>query len=351
MKEKHRWSLAVSLVFYVFAVMAAAMMLAGFIMVILNHKGILNWNHEMMGTEFRPPVAALVGMILFSVIIGTALASFFSRRALKPIRKLVEATRKVARGDFNVFVESEGSIRELDELHHSFNQMTRELSSTQTLRNDFINNFSHEFKTPIVSIRGFAKLLKEGGLSEDERNEYLGIIVAESQRLSTLATNVLNLSKYESMEIIAEKETFRVDEQLRRVIAMTEPQWAAKGITVDVALDETEYYGNPDLIQQIWLNLIDNAIKFSHTGGNFGAICAEVNGAVIVTIKDDGIGMDEAVRLRIFDKFFQGDASHKQTGNGLGLTMAKRIAELHGGTIRADSQPGRGSSFMVMLPK
>jgi signal transduction histidine kinase len=349
MKRKKRWSLAVVLVVYVFLMILAALLLAGFLMVMLNRFGHLDWGHEVADMEFRP-IGALLGMMGLSIGIGTALASFFSRRALQPVRKLVEAMRTVARGDFTVRAESKGSIHELEDLYTSFNQMTRELSSTQTLRADFINNFSHEFKTPIVSIRGFAKLLKDGNLTEAERQEYLEIIITESQRLSTLATNVLNLSKYEAMEIIAEKEAFRVDEQIRRAIAMTEPMWAAKKITVDVTLDEINFIGNADLIQQIWLNLLDNAIKFSHVSSHLCANCVQADGAIKFTLQDKGIGMNEATRLRIFDKFYQGDASRKQSGNGLGLTMAKRVAELHGGTISAESQPEKGSTFTVILP-
>jgi signal transduction histidine kinase len=349
MKSKIRWGLAPVLVLYVFAVMAAAMMLAGLIMALLHRLDVIELGFHMTNREFRTPWGALLGMILFSILIGTALAAFFSRTAVKPIRRLSEATRKVAQGDFSVQMHTKG-IHELEELYNSFNQMTRELSSTQTLRSDFINNFSHEFKTPIVSIRGFAKLLKDGGLTEDEEREYLDIIIAESQRLSTLATHVLNLSKYEAMEIVTEKETFYLDEQIRRAVAVTEPQWGAKHITVDVALEETKFNGDADLIQQAWLNLLDNAVKFSQGDGNLHISCKRVGGMISVAFKDDGIGMDAHTQMRIFDKFYQGDSSHKQAGNGLGLAMVKRIVELHGGRITVESQPGQGSIFTVLLP-
>jgi signal transduction histidine kinase len=350
MKRGFRWGLAPVLVLYVFAVMAAAMLLAGFLLVMLSRLGILDLGFHMAEMEFRPPWGALLGMIFFSILIGTALAAFFSKMAVKPIRMLNEATKKVARGDFSIQVRTKG-IHELEELYASFNQMTRELSSIQTLRRDFINNFSHEFKTPIVSIRGFAKLLKDGEPEEGERREYLEIIIAEAERLANLATHVLNLSKYEAMEIITEKETFRLDEQIRRAIAVVEPLWAAKGINVEAALDEIEFTGNPDLIRHIWLNLLDNAVKFTPPGGSLFADGVQAGGAVRFTLTDDGIGMDEATRLRVFDKFFQGDASHKQAGNGLGLPMVKRIAELHGGSVEVESELGRGSRFTVVLPK
>ncbi|MCL2203878.1 MAG: HAMP domain-containing histidine kinase [Defluviitaleaceae bacterium] len=348
MKRKIKWGLAPVLVLYVFAVILAAMILAGILIMVLGHVGILDLGPFMAEMDFRPRLP-LLGMIFFSVLIGTALAAFFSKMAVEPIRRLNEATKKVTRGDFSIQIHT-NSIHELEDLYKSFNQMTRELSSTQALRSDFINNFSHEFKTPIVSIRGFAKLLKDGGLTGDERREYLDIIIAESQRLSTLATNVLNLSKYETMEIVAEKEPFYLDEQIRRAIATTEPLWAVRGLTMDVALEEVAFTGNADLIQQIWLNLLDNAIKFSHENGTIHASCTKTAGAIRITVQDHGIGMSEQTRTRIFDKFYQGDESRKQSGNGLGLTMAKRIVELHAGSISVTSQPGHGAKFTVTLP-
>jgi len=336
------------LVIYVFLMMLAAGILAGLFTMLLNRLGVYVWGHDPVEAGVRP-VGALMGMTVLSLGIGTALATFFSRRALKPIRELVAAMRKVARGDFSVRAEGKGSIHELEDLYSNFNQMTRELSSTQTLRADFINNFSHEFKTPIVSIRGFAKLLKDGNLSDAEHREYLEIIIAESGRLSDLATHVLNLSKYEAMEIIAEKERFPVDEEIRRAIAMTEPQWEAKGLTLNVTLEAAETEGNRDLLQQVWLNLLDNAIKFSNDGGKMYIQCDVLYGKVRCTFRDEGIGMEAETLARIFDKFYQGDTSHKQGGNGLGLSMVQRIVQLHGGEVIAESEVGLGSVFTVTL--
>ena len=156
----------------------------------------------------------------------------------------------------------------MEELSESFNKMTQELSSIQTFRSDFINNFSHEFKTPIVSIRGFAKLLKEGDLTEEERQEYLDIIISESERLADLSTNVLNLSKYESIEIVSDVKPFRIDEQIRRTLVLLESKWEKKDLDMNVELEEIVYNGNAELLQLIWINLLDNAIKFTKNNGN-----------------------------------------------------------------------------------
>jgi len=343
-----RWSLTVSLVLFVFSVMMAALVLAGLIVIILHLTGALSFWY---GT--RPegrPFGIIFIMMGFSILLGTALAGFFGKKALNPIRKVIEATHRVAEGDFNVRVELKG-IQELEELSQSFNKMAHELSTIETLRSDFINNFSHEFKTPIVSIRGFAKLLRDGSLNEDERKEYLSIIITESERLADLSTSILNLSKYENIEIVPEKSIFRLDEQIRRAIVLTEPKWTSKEITLDVEMDEIMYEGNEDLTQQIWLNLLDNAIKFSKSGGTISVRLSHWNGGIRFLIQDDGIGMDEETKAHIFDKFYQGDTSHTKQGNGLGLVIVKRIVELCNGNIEVQSETLKGSIFSIWFPQ
>ena len=347
---KKRWTLTVQLVVFVFAVMMAGLLLAGGLIVILHWTGILDPLvgarplHILDSTPFR----VVLIMMSFSIIIGTAVAMFFSKRALKPISTLIAATHRVAKGDFSTRIELKGIM---EDLSLSFNKMVNELSTIETLRSDFINNFSHEFKTPIVSIRGFAKLLECGGLSDEEKREYLSIIIAESERLAELSTNVLNLSKYESLEIITEKASFPADEQIRRAIVLTEPKWSAKNIEVNVEMDGIIFNGNENVAQQIWLNLLDNAIKFTGQNGCINIKLENRDDSLCFSIQDNGVGMDEETQCRVFDKFFQGDKSHTGSGNGLGLTLVKRIVELFEGSITVVSSPGNGSVFTVVLPK
>ncbi len=347
---KKRWSLTISLVFFVFWVLLATLFLSGFIIVLLHKTGILLLpEFSGTGNAGRGPYGFLFSLFGLCVLLGIALTFFFSKKALNPIRKVIDAIHKIAEGNFSVQVELKG-IGELEELAQSFNKMAHELSSIETLRSDFINNFSHEFKTPIVSVRGFAKLLRDGNLSEEERREYLDIIIVESERLALLSTNVLNLSRYENIEIITDKAPFRLDEQIRRAIVLTEPKWSQKAISMNVEMAEVTFMGNEDLMQQIWLNLLDNAIKFSYQGGMISVGLVNENGGVRFTIQDDGPGMDEETVERIFDKFYQGDLSHFKTGNGLGLAIVKRITALCGGTIEVQSELGKGSLFTVFLP-
>lgn len=350
---KKKLSLAITLVLFVFGVMAVSYLVVATIALILDHTGIISLSGTPVSNRVKKesnPLIPFFAILGLCILLGTALTAFFSKKALNPIRRVIAATHKVAKGDFDVQVNIKG-IGELEELSRSFNKMTHELSTIETLRNDFVNNFSHEFKTPIVSIRGFAKLLKENDLSEEEKNEYLDIIIAESERLAELSTNVLNLSKYENIKIVTDKNLFRLDEQIRMVIVLMEPKWSAKGIDVNVELDEVTFMGNEDLMQQIWINLLDNAVKFSYQGGLINITLSDANDAIRFTIQDDGSGMDQQTKAHIFDKFYQGDTSHSKAGNGLGLALVKRIAELCSGSIDVRSEVGKGSTFTVSLPK
>jgi signal transduction histidine kinase len=263
--------------------MLAAMLLTAGLVLVLHFAGVLElWQEINLETHDElhfGTLRVILSMAIFSTVLGTAIAAFFSKKILKPIRKVVDATHKISQGDFNVNVDIRGAY-ELEELSSSFNRMAHELSTTETLRSDFINNFSHEFKTPIVSVRGFAKLLKDENLSESERQEYLDIIIAESERLASLSTNVLNLSKYENIEIMPDKTVFQLDEQIRKAIVLTEPKWTKKNITFDVEMKEVTIESSEDLAQQIWLNLLDNAIKFSEHGGAITIRLEEWNGGV-----------------------------------------------------------------------
>lgn len=338
-----RLSLAITLVIFVFFVFVATFIIALAITIFLNYIGYVKHSDMTKALPF-------FGFVGFCILLGTSLTAFLSKKALNPIRTVIDATHKVADGDFSVKVNIKG-IGELEELSQSFNKMTYELSSIETLRSDFVNNFSHEFKTPIVSIRGFAKLLKENNLTEEERQEYLHIIMTESERLAALSTNVLALSKYEHLEIISDKMPFRLDEQIRKTIVLMEPKWSAKDITVNVELDNVTFSGNEDLTQQIWVNLIDNAIKFSHNGSAIHISLSNKTEQIEFAIQDEGIGMDSQTKARLFDKFYQGDISHAKQGNGLGLPLVKRIVQLCSGTIYVESAKDEGSKFTIILPK
>ncbi|BCJ98563.1 sensor histidine kinase [Anaerocolumna chitinilytica] len=337
-------SLAVSLVALVFLVMLLSVLSAGLIAYVLIQIGVM----DVEGTASQS--RAISVMIYISIFLGVVIATLLSRRSVKPIRDMMEATKKVSKGNFSVLVKG-SFVFELDALAGSFNKMVQELKGIETLRSDFVRNFSHEFKTPITSISGFAKLLQAGDASEEEKQEYLSIIVQESERLARLSTNILNLSKIENTEIISEKAIYKLDEQIRLAIVMLEPKWSDKNLHIDIKLEDgIEILGDKNLIQQIWVNLLDNAIKFTNNCGEIKVSLWQSGQMATFYLEDMGCGMDDETMGHIFDKFYQGDKSHSLTGNGLGLTLVKRIIELCEGTIEVQSKIGKGTVFIVKLP-
>ncbi|MPN28184.1 Alkaline phosphatase synthesis sensor protein PhoR [bioreactor metagenome] len=219
------------------------------------------------------------------------------------------------------------------------------------LRKDFMSNVSHEFKTPIASIQGFVEIIKDNKLPPEKFNEYTDIIIEETKRLSNLSSNILRMSKLDNQFIQSRPTKFSLDEQLRKTILLFEEQWSSKNLDLDINLEKVSYEGDEELVQQIWINLIGNAIKFSYDNGSIHVSLKQKKQDLVVKIKDEGIGISEESKPRIFEKFYQGDASRSKSGNGLGLPIVKRIVEICNGTISFESKEGLGTCFTVTLPK
>ena len=282
--------------------------------------------------------------------VAAVLSMLMSRMILAPVTRLSEASRQIARGDFHLNLTYDGAIPEFRDTYHSFNAMAKELSQIETLRSDFIANVSHEFKTPLTAIEGYAMLLQAQDLTLQEQAECAEKILQSSGRLSGLVSNILMLSKLEKQTAAVEKAPFWLDEQLRQVLVGMEPLWGAKELELDVDLPPLRYEGNEDLLYHVWSNLLSNAIKFSPQGAPLKVSLARQGDWVSVSVADHGPGMSADVQRHIFDKFYQGDSSRRQEGSGLGLPLAKRITQLCGGTITLTSRPGEGSTFTVTLP-
>ena len=296
-----------------------------------------------------------IAIAMACVIIGTALSVVTSNHILIKIKTISDGMKEISKGNFKTRVpetDREDTPSEFGELERSFNQMAADLDGIEMFRNDFINNFSHEFKTPIVSIRGFARQLQGGNLSPETQKEYIDIIASESERLSNMSSNILLLTKLENQQIVSEKTDFYLDEQIRKCILLLEKEWSRKNIELDLDnLNEIKNNFNEEMLSQMWINLISNAIKFTPENGKITFSLEENENEVIFTIKDNGIGMDEEVKSRIFEKFYQGDKSHNGSGNGIGLNIVARIVALAKGDIKVESQPGNGSCFTVTLPR
>lgn len=297
------------------------------------------------------PLSLCLILLCACAVFGTVLSAFFGRYYLRPLKRLISATQEVRKGNYKVEVKCEvDSQTEMDALIRNFNDMVRELDGIELFRNDFINNFSHEFKTPIVSIRGFAKELQMGNLTEEQKEEYIRIILEESDRLARLSTGVLELSKLENQQIVSGKQEFDLAEQIRQCILLQEPTWSEKEIEIFPELDDVKIYSNEELLERVWRNLISNALKFTPERGSVFVTLRQEEDTVIVQIRDTGVGMSEEVKAHIFEKFYQGEASHAVKGYGIGLALVKRALTLCGGTVAVESELGKGSCFTVTLP-
>lgn len=328
----------------IFLLLLLTMIISNFLIILFVRFGFISTDRPS-----SPILPFLVQSGMISICTGTVLALLFGRLALRPVNQLIRAIHDVAAGNFQTKIELKHP-KEFRDLAESFNQMTDELAGIEMLRSDFINNFSHEFRTPIMSILGFAGLLKKKDLTAPQRKEYLNIIISECRRLSELSANVLNLSKVESLTLLTDTERFNAGEQVRESILMLEQKWNQKKIFFDLDIEEVHLIGNRLLLRQVWVNLIDNAVKFSPPDGRIFISANESGGNFVFTIKDHGSGMNTETAERIFDKFYQGDTSHATAGNGLGLPLVRKIVSLHRGTVSVKSQEGKGSIFIVTLP-
>ena len=289
-------------------------------------------------------------VLIFSILFGWILAFITGLFFLNPFIKLGAAMKRVAKGDFSIRLQSKSVFKVIREIYGSFNLMTEELGMTEIVQTDFVSNVSHEFKTPINAIEGYATLLQNSPQSDAERDIYVEKILFNTGRLSELVSNILLISKIENQAIQSQGTLFRLDEQIRQSIVVLEPKWDKKNIELDLELESIEFVGNQGLLHHVWDNLIDNAIKFSPEGAEIKVRLAREGESVAFSVSDSGEGIDEKIKEHIFDKFFQGDSSHKSEGNGLGLALVKKIADMHGGSISAENIDGGGCMFTVILP-
>ena len=346
--RKHRVALTLLVSVIVFCILLVAILLAGICVNIVLNAGIL------IDTTDRPEPQALVTLMGgVSLVIGIVLTAFISKITLKPVNRAISQMNRLASGDFKArlsFGKPIGAHPTFVEISDSFNKMAHELENTEMLRSDFVDNFSHEFKTPIVSIAGFAKLLKRGDLTEQQKAEYIDIIEEESFRLSSMATNVLYLTKYENQTILTDITTFNLSEQIRSSILSLEGKWTKKNIDFNLDFDEYMIDANKDMLKHIWINLIDNAVKFSPEGSMVEISVKLKDGIYIVNISNQGPEITSEQQKRIFNKFYQADESHSSEGNGIGLALVKNISELHNGTVSVSSKKGV-TVFTVRLPQ
>ena len=292
-------------------------------------------------------------MSLISLVLGIVIAFSSSHIPLKPVNELINKMNRLAAGDFKTrlsFGATFSSHSVAKELTSSFNTMAEELENTEMLRSDFINAFSHEFKTPIVSIMGLANLIESGDLTEEQRIQYARAIREESMRLSVMSNNVLCLTKVENQTILTDISRFNLSEQIRSALLLLEEKWTAKNVDLQLEFDEYMIEANEELLKQVWINLIDNAIKFVLHGGTVALEIFEDEDNICVKISNTGSEIPLDKQEKIFQKFYQADESHATQGNGIGLAIVKNIVDLHNGSISVSSE-NQITVFTVLLPK
>jgi two-component system, OmpR family, phosphate regulon sensor histidine kinase PhoR len=301
-------------------------------------------------------VNSLLGLFFTGVFIGGVSKLARSRGWLPEMSlftPLIEAMQKIAKGDFSVRLDNSYPDNEpVGVLVKSMNDMALELNEMENMRQEFISNVSHEIQSPLTSIRGFAQALEDDKLSLQERHHYLDIIKNESTRLSRITEDLLRLAALESRRLAVEPKTYRLDKQVRSLILACEPQWTAKEIDMDVALEEAEIAADEDMLSQVWSNLIHNSIKFTPQQGKVCVSLYRRNGRILFSISDTGIGISEHDQAHIFERFYKADKSRTlpNGSSGLGLSIAKKIVEMHHGTIEVESRLGAGATFSVSLP-
>ena len=339
-KSKMRTKLA----FSILAVFAVYLILVVIILTILGLLGI-------SVSELSSPWVLLLFLMLLCFFMSTVASYYLMSKVFTPLEQISKASQKVAAGDFTPELRYKGEFEELESIFQNFNRMVKELNSVEIMRNDFIADVSHEFKTPLSAISGYATLLQDSELTEEERKEYIRKVFFHIEKLNDLTENILQLSKMEHQQFLENPVQFRLDEQIREAIVLLEPKWSVKNMNLDLELPEVVFTGQSSLLFQVWTNLIGNAIKYTDAGGTINVLLTEAEEEIRIAVRDTGIGMSEETMAHIFDKFYQGDTSRKSQGNGLGLSICTEIVKKCGGEITVKSAPGEGSEFVVRLKK
>ncbi len=327
----------------IFLILTVTIFIVAIVIVILVRTGTLHLSFH----SGLPAVLFTAGLAIGSIVMGTIVGSFIDRAPLRVLNKTINGINRLAKGDYETRIKVSDPPMFLA-LAERFTTLAAELQNTEMLRSDFVNNFSHEFKTPIVSIQGFAKLLQKGNLTPEQQREYLDIIVTESGRLADMATNVLSLTRVENQEILTDVTSFNLSEQLRNCVLLLEKKWTAKNLDMAIDLEEYNIRASEDLLKEVWINLLDNAIKFSPQSGEIMVQIQPGEGTLTVSITNYGPDIPPEDQKRIFNKFYQGDTSHSGEGTGVGLAVAKRVIDLHQGSIQVSSDGGK-TVFSVTL--
>ncbi|MGX7092071.1 HAMP domain-containing sensor histidine kinase [Hutsoniella sourekii] len=329
--------------FLTFILMAVFLLLLLLVIYLLSRLSLVNNYHDLANT---PTIIVAV----FCVFMGVVIASLLSNYILRPITKLKEAMLQVTQQNFDIQLEEKQFIREVQELYSSFNTMVQDLRNTEIIQNDFISTVSHEFKTPLASIQGNLQLLDRPNLDSLEIQQAKESIYQSVRRLSKLSQNILQLTKLEQQNKLTPIQTLSLDEELRQALLGLQSQWESKQLTLDLQLDPVTIEGHADLLQIVWFNLLDNAIKYNQAGGSITITCQQDQAKAFIEIANTGPAIPEEQAVYIFNKFYQVNSSRIDEGNGLGLSLCQKIIHLHQGNIQLVKHTGPQTKFCIQLP-
>lgn len=309
----------------------------------------LGWNITGYWAYLLNSIAALIILgIVLAVLVPLA-----RNKQLAFLSKISDALKRISKGDYDVeIIEDDKFSLDYGIIVRDIHAMADQMGQMEKMRQEFISNVSHEIQSPLTSIRGFARALQEDVLDEEQRKHYLQIIEMETVRLSKLSDNLLKLTSLESDQHNMNQSTYSLDHQLRAIVLANEPQWQAKNLELELDMDKTTITADEDLLSQVWVNLLHNAIKFTPEEGTIRIQLQQIQGDVYVSIEDSGIGIDEEHLPHIFERFYKADVARNRSlgGNGLGLSIVQKIVNLHHGSVQVNSQSGVGTKFIVKLP-
>ncbi len=300
-------------------------------------KLLFNEVHTIMG-----------GWTLFMGIISLAAMLFFAKLLIRPITELTAATKRIARERFDTPLKIERKD-EIGQLATSFNTMMGQLQENDLMRKEFISNVSHDFQSPLLNIQGYAGLLKSE-LTEEERHNYVAIIQNETHRLSTLTKQLLLLTSLDQAARRIERKEYSLDQQLKITIQKYRWWLEEEGINLSMTLEPTIFNGDAGLLENVWENLLTNAIKYNRSDGDIYVTLASSMKEVNVIIQDTGIGMNDVTKKQLFERFYRADESRSKEGTGLGLSIVEEIIHLHEGHIKVESELNKGTTFIISLP-
>lgn len=315
---------------------------------------ILVYDYIIKRTDNKVLIAVLILNVIIVLSVICTIIDIIRRKIMidRPVNKILEATHKITKGDFKVRLDINHEYDKYDEydlIMENLNSMASELEKTEVLKTDFISNVSHEIKTPLAIIQNYVTLLQDDSLDLDTRNKYSKTLLQASKRLSNLITNILKLNKLENQSINVENKEFNLTESLSEIVISFEELIERKNIKLECEFDDVYINSSVSLLEIVWNNLISNAIKFTNESGNISITLKKVDDTAIVRVSDTGCGISQEIGARIFEKFYQGDTSHKQEGNGLGLPLVKKVIDILGAEISVSSEVNKGTTFTITL--